>query len=383
MEFLTRLGIDPETLPTWLAASLPTILQGLQVLGAVILVWTISVLIKSIVRRLGRRFHHGETDFDGSSWDMGAIISQLATVIMLAPLPLTLAGLDAFSFFETYASGAIAAATTIALAIVLSSWLSGSIRKFGAKANQRTGADDTLFGFIASMVKYAIFAVALVLALTQLGFDATSLVALVGAAGLAIGLALQDTLKAVAGGVMLAVFRPLHKGDWVNLSGHEGEVFEVTPFQTAIRAVDNRVITFTNDRVWSEPLVNYTREKQRRLDLYFGVSYDDDLDQALGVLMRLVNDHPSVIRKDANWAGVHALGDSSVDLRLRAWVPTSEFLQTRADLTKSVKEAFDAAGITIPYPHQVEIQYQGKAPTSSAEAVIPPAERMSEDGGGD
>jgi small-conductance mechanosensitive channel len=206
------------------------------------------------------------------------------------------------------------------------------------------------------LIKYIIFAVAIVFALSQVGFPAASLAAVLGAAGLAIGLALQDTLKSVAAGVMLAIFRPFRIGDYVGVAGLEGTITNITPFTTSLRQIDNKIVSITNDKVWGDPLINFTAEYQRRLDLYFDVSYEDDLDHALKVLLDTANEHPQVLQKDTTWTGVHALAESSVQLRLRAWVATPDFVQIRADLYKSVKQAFDREGISIPYPHQVQIE---------------------------
>lgn len=196
-------------------------------------------------------------------------------------------------------------------------------------------------------------------AMTQFGFAPGSLIAIVGAAGLAIALALQDTLKAVAAGFMLAAFRPFKIGDWVQIGDREGEVYEITPFNTAIKQVDNKVVLLTNDRVWGDAIVNHTKMPRRRLNLFFGVHYDTDLDRALDVLKEIANKHILVQQKTDTWVGVHELGDWAITLRLRAWVPAREFVQVRADITKSVKQTFDRVGIEIPYPHQVELVKEG------------------------
>ena len=216
--------------------------------------------------------------------------------------------------------------------------------------------------FAASLFKYLIFTVAIVFALTQLGFPTASLAALLGAAGLAIGLALQDTLKAVAAGIMLAVFRPFRIGDYVTVAGLDGEVIDVTPFLTQVKQIDNKVVSITNDSVWAEPLINHTRQTRRRLDLYFDISYDDNMDLAMRLVREVADAHPRILSDDETWVGIHALAASSVQVRLRAFVATPEFVNVRADITKAVKEAFDANGVTIPFQHVVYVPY--KAPGS-------------------
>lgn len=356
IQFLEERGIDTSTWPSWLTEYLPVWTKGAVVISAVIGVWLAGWFVKRVMLYIGhRRLDEGE-QFEGSAWDMGASIARLGTMLLLAPLPFQAAGLPAFDFVGTRAPSAISAALTLIVAIVFATWLARSIRKFGEKSYRRSGAGDALFSFMSSMLKYIIFAVALVVALTQLGMNTNSLVALLGAAGLAIGLALQDTLKAVAAGVMLAIFRPFRIGDWIEINGLDGEVIDITPFQTTIRQIDHKTVFITNDTVWAEALINYTRQSRRRLDLYFDVSYDDDLDHALDVLKSAASAHGRILAKDEIWVGVHALADWSVKLRLRAWVATPEFVQVRSDITKMVKQAFDANGVKIPYPHQVEIQ---------------------------
>lgn len=354
-ELADMLNLNSFQLPEGVSEEMGIWIKGGLVFLSVFLVWGAGWLSQRLVKAVGRRLLDQGEEYEGSAWDIGDSITRFGVMALLAPLPFELAGLDAFAFVGTRAPGVLAAAFTLLFATLFASWLARSIRKFGEKAQRRTGEGDTLFAFLSSMLKYIIFAIALVVAVTQLGMNTNSLVALLGAAGLAIGLALQDTLKAVAAGVMLAIFRPIRIGDWVEVKGLDGEVIDITPFQTAIKQIDNKVIFFTNEQVWSEALINYTRQTRRRLDLYFDVSYDDDLDYALQVLLDTANAHGRVLAKNETWVGVHALSDWSVQLRLCAWVATPEFIQVRADITKTVKQAFDAHGIVIPYPHQVEV----------------------------
>ncbi|MDP1553859.1 MAG: mechanosensitive ion channel family protein, partial [Hyphomonas sp.] len=158
------------------------------------------------------------------------------------------------------------------------------------------------------------------------------------------------------------------------VAGLEGTITNITPFTTSLRQIDNKVVSITNDKVWGDPLINFTAEQQRRLDLYFDISYDDDIDHALKVLLEVANAHDHVLQKSTTWTGVHALADWSVKLRLRAWTATSDFVQIRADLYKNVKQAFDREGITIPYPHQIEIQREDK-PKKSPASVAPASPR--------
>lgn len=352
--FLT--DIDTSAWPGWAVAVWPDAVKWGLVVASVALIWLISSLIKFLVLFLGRRMTPKDQPSESTPWDLAASTARFFAFILLMPLPLGLAGYDWRSLVNERGPGAIGAVMILVIAFVLANTISRSLRRFGQRAHAHSGADDTLIAFSASLIKYIIFAVAIVFALTQLGFPAASLAAVLAAAGLAIGLALQDTLKSVASGVMLAIFRPFRIGDYVGVAGLEGTITNITPFTTSLRQIDNKVVSITNDQVWGDPLINFTAESQRRLDLYFDVSYDDDLDNALKVLRDTANAHNQVLQKDTTWTGVHELADWSVKLRLRAWVATSDFVDIRADLYKDVKNAFDREGITIPYPHQVQIE---------------------------
>jgi len=359
------LSLDTSAWPAWATAVWPDAVKWGLVVGSIGLIWLISSFIKWLLLAVGRRLTPKDQKFEGTSCELAASTSRFFAFILLLPVPLGLAGYDWRSLVNERGPGAVAAVIILIAAFVVANTVSKSLRRFGARAHAHSGADDTLIAFAASLIKYIIFAIAIVFALSQLGFPAASLAAVLGAAGLAIGLALQDTLKSVAAGVMLAIFRPFRIGDYVGVAGLEGTITNITPFTTSLRQIDNKVVSITNDQVWGDPLINFTAEEQRRLDLYFDVSYNDDLDHALKVLLDTANAHEHVLQKDTTWTGVHALASSSVQLRLRAWVATSDFVQIRADLNKAVKQAFDRQGITIPYPHQVQVDAQllKKAPT--------------------
>jgi small conductance mechanosensitive channel len=353
------LAIDTSAWPAWAVAIWPNAVKWGLVLAAVALIWIVSALVRQVILFVGHRLTKNKEEFENSSWALAGSAGRVLSFIVLLPLPLGLAGYDWRGLIDKYGPGVFGAIVVMGVAVVAANQIASSLRRFGARAHAHSGADDTLIAFSASLVKYIIFAIALVLALSQLGFPAASLAAVLGAAGLAIGLALQDTLKAVAAGVMLAIFRPFRIGDYVGVANLEGTVTNITPFTTSLRQIDNKIISITNDKVWGDPLINFTAEPQRRLDLFFDISYNDDIDHALSVLMAIANDHPHVLQKSTTWAGVHALADSSVQLRLRAWCATNDFLQIRADLNKTVKQTFDKESISIPYPHQVQVDDPG------------------------
>ena len=350
---------DTAALPIWVQSYAPTIWLGGMVIGLALLAYIAGLLAKMLVRQIGRRAYANETLFVGSSWDLAAPVVQLFVFLLMFTAGAELIGLTFADQLAGFWPKAFAGLIIVAAAVMLATWINRSLRSVAQRAHGKNRVDDTLIGFASAVIRYAILGVAILMAMIQFGFAPGSLIAVVGAVGLAIALALQDTLKAVASGFMIAAFRPFRIGDWVQISGLEGEVSDITPFNTSIKQVDNKVVLFSNDQVWGNPIVNYTKLPRRRLDLYFGVHYDSDLDQVEQVLVEIANEHQKVMRKSETWVGVHELGDWAITFRLRAWVPTSEFIQIRADLTKAVKQVFDREGIEIPYPHQVEFIREG------------------------
>jgi small-conductance mechanosensitive channel len=236
------------------------------------------------------------------------------------------------------------------------SWLGARVRKFGHRVGRRASSGgETLFNFLAALVRFGAFAIGLIAALQQFGFDTASLLAVVGAAGLAIALALQDTLKAVAAGVVIAVFRPFRIGDAVRIAGQDGTVADITPFTTVLNTIDNKEVVITNDKVWGDVMVNSSVRSLRRLDLLLSIDYDDDIDEAIRIISGVLTDDHRIRDEPPIWVKVVDLASSSVDLRARAWVANADWWDVRCDALKQVKQAFDKAGITIPYPHQVSV----------------------------
>ena len=237
----------------------------------------------------------------------------------------------------------------------LGSWLGSRVRKFGQKLGRANAGSETLFTFLGALVRFGAFAVGLIAALQQFGFDTASLLAIVGAAGLAIALALQDTLKAVAAGVVIAVFRPYKIGDVVRVAGQDGTVADITPFTTVLNTLDNREVVVTNDKAWGDVIINSSARSLRRLDLLFSIDYDDDIDKALRLISDILTKDSRIRSEPPIWVKVRDLATSSVDIRARAWVSNSDWWDARCDTLRDVKLAFDHNGITIPYPHQVHV----------------------------
>jgi len=232
-------------------------------------------------------------------------------------------------------------------------WLGGLAHKNAVKA---PNVDETLAKFLGSLVRYAIMAMVVIAAIGQVGVQTASLVAIFGAAGLAIGLALQGTLSNIAAGAMLMLFRPFKLGDYVKIAGEEGVVTDMSIFTTELSTTDNIQVIIGNGDVWGTTIQNFTSKGVRRVDNNFGIDYDDDINKAFKIITKTAAAHPSVLSEPAApWAKVIGLGESSVDIQSRVWCKSEDYWDVMFDLNKSVKEAFDKGGITIPYPISVEL----------------------------
>ncbi|MEM6463086.1 MAG: mechanosensitive ion channel domain-containing protein [Pseudomonadota bacterium] len=218
--------------------------------------------------------------------------------------------------------------------------------------------DDTLGTFFASIAKWLIMAVTVIAVLQVFGFQATSLVAVLGAATLAVGLALQGTLADIAAGVMLIVFRPFKLDQYVDIGGTAGTVKDLNLFVTELVTPDNVQIIVPNGKVWGSIITNYSAHDTRRVDITYGIDYADDADKAMAVILKCANADKRVHKDPEPWVRVVNLNDSSVDITTRIWCDAPDYWDLKFAMTKAVKEAFDKEGISIPYPHQVEISKQ-------------------------
>jgi small conductance mechanosensitive channel len=231
---------------------------------------------------------------------------------------------------------------------------------------QRPNAPDaTLLGFLSSAARGTVLIIGAIAILQQLGVQTTSILALLGAGSLAIGLAVQGSLSNVAAGVMLLVLRPYRIGDVVAINGRVGTVKRLDLFMTELTDPDNLAIFMPNGKVFGEMIVNYTTPKTRRIELAFGVDYQDDLDRAEAVLLACAKTDARVLAEPAPWAGVTALDTSSVTVTLRAWTKTGDYWDTRYALIKHAKQSLEAAGLSLPYQHQVTLEKTASATTSA------------------
>jgi small conductance mechanosensitive channel len=240
-----------------------------------------------------------------------------------------------------------------ALAVLLiGRWIAGRVRKLVARGLERAGADPALVPFFSSMAYYFVGAVVVIAVLNLFGIETTSLIAVLGAAGLAVGLAMQGTLSNFAAGVMLLMFRPLRPGDYVEVAGTAGSVQELGLFSIILNTPDNVRIIVPNASVFGATIRNYSANDTRRNDLVVGISYGDDIGKALEVVRGVLKGDQRVLAEPEPVVAVSELGDSSVNLVVRPWCRKEDYWVLRFDLTRKLKEELEAAGCSIPFPQR-------------------------------
>ncbi len=266
---------------------------------------------------------------------------------------------DIFDMAAGYAPLVISAVK--ALVVLILGWMIAGFvgRMVRNRVNANPRIDQTIGNFAASMVRWIILLMVLIAVLGLFGIQATSLVAVLGAATLAIGMALQGTLSDLAAGFMLILFRPYKLGDYVDIAGTSGTVKDINLFFTELATPDNIQIIVPNGQSWGAIIRNFSHHDTRRVDVTFGIDYGDDIEAAKAVILSQVAADSRVLGDPEPWVRVTNLGDSSVDLTLRVWCVAADFWDVKFHLTQAVKEAFDANGISIPYPHSVEIHKEG------------------------
>jgi small conductance mechanosensitive channel len=245
--------------------------------------------------------------------------------------------------------------------LIVGRMVAGIVRASVRKGMNKAEIDATLIPFISSLIYWAVLAVVLIAVLNLFGVHTTSLVAILGAAGLAVGLALQGTLSNFAAGVMLLIFRPFKVGDFVEIGGTAGSVVSVAIFSTIMKTPDNVMITVPNSQVWGNEIKNYNGFDTRRIDLVMGISYNDDIQVAMDTIAKIVAADERVLGEPATQIAVSNLGDSSVDIVVRPWCNGSDYWPLRFDLTRRLKEGLEAAGCSIPYPQQDVYMHQVSA----------------------
>lgn len=244
------------------------------------------------------------------------------------------------------------------LIFFIGKWIVNKIVKILGKVLRRVhSVDETLVKFLENIVYYALIIVVILATLSKLGVETTSFLAILGAAGLAIGLALKDSLGNFAAGVMIVLFKPFRVGDSVVAAGVSGTVTEVTIFNTVFLTVDNQKIIVPNSSILQNSITNVNVNSKRRIDLIVGISYEDSIKQAREVLKNIIASNEKVLKNEAVGISVCELAASSVNLSISVWVKTADFASAKSELLESIKTTFDEVGITIPYPKQDVYQY--------------------------
>ncbi|MBU1196352.1 MAG: mechanosensitive ion channel [Proteobacteria bacterium] len=236
------------------------------------------------------------------------------------------------------------------LILIIGKWLAGKISNLVSKLLEKNKVDITLVKFFDNIIYYTLMIAVIIAAAGQLGINTTSFLTVVGAAGLAIGLALKDSLSNFASGVMLIMFRPFRVGDFVSAGGATGKVVSISLFNTILNTPDNQRVIVPNSAITAAVITNVTANDTRRVDLVISISYDDDIRKAKQILSTIINEDKRTLDDPAPTVAVMALADSSVNFAVRPWVKTAEYWDVYFDLTEKIKLAFDKEGITIPYP---------------------------------
>lgn len=243
----------------------------------------------------------------------------------------------------------VAAVAILVAGWAVAGWVEKAVRS-ATKGNPKV--DATLVMVLARVARWAVLVFTIIAVLDRFGVQTASLVAVLGAAGLAIGLALQGALSNVAAGVMILALRPFRIGDAVDIGGSVGAVEDIGLFVTQMRTFEGVPVFMPNGRIWGNEIKNFSRAERRRVDLTVGVGYGDDLDRALAALTAVVAAEPRVLADPAPLVKVQAPDESSVDLLVRVWTAPGDFLATQMDLTRAIKLRLDAEGISIPFPQR-------------------------------
>lgn len=235
---------------------------------------------------------------------------------------------------------------------VVGRWIAKALANVVRRLMTKSKVHETLISFVGNLTYIALLTIVVIAALNQLGIQTTSFIAIIGAAGLAIGLALQGSLANFAAGVLLIIFRPFKTGDYIEGAGVAGTVEEIQIFTTQLKTPDNKTIIIPNAKLTGDNIVNYSAKDTRRVDMVIGVSYSDDIQKVKEVLQDILAKDERVLQDPASTIGILEFGDNSVNFAFRPWVKTAEYWNLYWDLTAAIKNRFDAEGITIPFPQR-------------------------------
>lgn len=244
--------------------------------------------------------------------------------------------------------------------VIVGRWLALAVRKGLAASLNRSKLDETLVRFLCSLAYIGLMTFVVIAALSKVGIQTASFIAVLGAAGLAVGLALQGSLANFAAGVLMIIFKPFKVGDYVEVAGKTGTVTEISIFTTELKTPDNQKVIVPNAKVTGDSITNVTANDTRRLDLVASVSYNDDLDNVQAVLEDILREDERLLKDPPPTIGVVEMADSSVNFVVRPWVRTEEYWSIYFDMQKTIKQRFDREGISIPFPQQ-DVHLHGMA----------------------
>ncbi len=236
------------------------------------------------------------------------------------------------------------------LTLIIGFWVISKFTKAIKKLFQVKHIDPTLQPFLVGMLNYTLKILLVISVMTMVGIQMTSFIAILGAAGLAVGMALSGTLQNFAGGVMLLILKPFKKGDFIEAQGYKGIVDEIQIFSTILKTPDNRIIFIPNGGLSTSSLINYSRESQRRVDFSFGIGYSDDIDKAKSVIKQVIESNDKILKEPAPFIAVGELADSSVNLTTRVWSAGADYWEVFFFMNEMVKKEFDKQGVSIPFP---------------------------------
>lgn len=277
--------------------------------------------------------------------------------------------LESINFQEIVNTYLVPWSVNIGLAIfifIIGYIVAGFLVRIARKVLSNANVDSILVNFVCSIIGWILFLIVSIMALNRLGVNTTSLIALIGAAGLAISLSLQDSLKNFAAGVMLITFRPFKEGDYVEAGGTSGSVQDIEIFSTTFNTPDNRHVVVPNGTIYSGVITNYSAKDTRRIDLTFGIGYEDDMKKAKEIIERIIGSDSRILNIPEPLVAVGELADSSVNIVVRPWVNTGDYWPVLYDLTEKVKTEFDENGISIPFP-QMDVHFDREEQQTAAQ----------------
>ncbi len=236
--------------------------------------------------------------------------------------------------------------------LIVGRWVAKGLTGFTEKIMNKRQVDPTIVSFVANMTYIGLLVFVVLAALGQLGIQTTSFIAVIGAAGLAIGLALQGSLSNFAAGFLMIIFRPFKVGDFIEGAGVAGTVEKIQIFTTQLKTPDNKTIIIPNAKLSGDNIINFSAKGTRRVDMVFGIGYGDDIDKARKIIIDIIEKDVRVLKDPPPKIAVLALGDSSVDFAVRPWVKVPDYWDLWFDVTETIKKRFDAEGVSIPFPQR-------------------------------